>query len=232
MVVHISSSSLPLYQVEPTSGALTQIEAVPQRPTFPVASPNPQQVIHAIEHHHQQVTSFFEKHGKIFQGGNAAMLHQLLHIPSGDHLLYVGDHIFADILRSKKSLGWRTCLIVPELSHEIQMMKTHHETRKELMALRKQQYILENTIDSFYLQQYALKRELTSSLTSSSTNSIDSSDRLLEIRQEIMNIEEKLQSIDLELLELRNLIRQKLSQYDRHFHPRWGQVRESLCSII
>ena len=57
--------------------------------------------------------------GKIFQGGNAKLLHQLLQISSGDRMLYVGDHVYADVLRSKKTLGWRTCLIVPELTGEI-----------------------------------------------------------------------------------------------------------------
>ena len=43
----------------------------------------------------------------------------MLRLSSGDQLLYVGDHMFSDILRSKRTLGWRTCLIVPELEHEI-----------------------------------------------------------------------------------------------------------------
>jgi len=37
----------------------------------------------------------------------------------GSRLLYVGDHVYADIVRSKRSLGWRTCLIVPELTREL-----------------------------------------------------------------------------------------------------------------
>lgn len=238
----IDRSSLPLYQVEPISGALSQVETVPQRASFTISTPDPQQVIQAVEQHHQQVTSFFNQHGKIFQGGNAATLHQLLHIPSGDRLLYVGDHIFADILRSKKSLGWRTCLIVPELSHEIDMMKTHYDEGQALFALRKQQYVLENAIDGYYLQQNALKYELTTSFTPSSSSGasgpsstivMGSSDRMLQIRQEIMNIEETLQSIELRLLELRNLIRHKLSQYDQHFHHRWGQVSVAhICNVI
>lgn len=27
--------------------------------------------------------------------------------------------MFSDILRSKRTLGWRTCLIIPELEHEL-----------------------------------------------------------------------------------------------------------------
>ena len=36
-------------------------------------------------------------------------------------MLYVGDHIYGDILRSKKTLGWRTMLVVPELETELEI---------------------------------------------------------------------------------------------------------------
>lgn len=37
----------------------------------------------------------------------------------GKDVLYIGDHIFGDILKSKKIGGWRTFLIVPELVQEL-----------------------------------------------------------------------------------------------------------------
>lgn len=39
----------------------------------------------------------------------------------GKDVLYVGDHIFGDILRSKKERGWRTFLVVPEMSQELKV---------------------------------------------------------------------------------------------------------------
>ena len=38
-------------------------------------------------------------------------------------MLYIGDHIYGDILRSKKTLGWRTMLVVPELETELSILK-------------------------------------------------------------------------------------------------------------
>lgn len=38
---------------------------------------------------------------------------------SGKDVLYIGDHIYGDILKSKKTRGWRTFLIVPELQREV-----------------------------------------------------------------------------------------------------------------
>ena len=40
-------------------------------------------------------------------------------------VLYVGDHIYGDILRSKKTLGWRTMLVVPELETELEIQVLH-----------------------------------------------------------------------------------------------------------
>ena len=37
----------------------------------------------------------------------------------GKDVLYVGDHIFGDVVKSKKIKGWRTFLIVPELNEEV-----------------------------------------------------------------------------------------------------------------
>jgi HAD superfamily 5'-nucleotidase-like hydrolase len=38
---------------------------------------------------------------------------------AGDGILYWGDHTYGDILRSKKSVGWRTAMIIPELETEL-----------------------------------------------------------------------------------------------------------------
>jgi len=92
--------TLPLYQVDPHSGGLTPVDVVPHKPcTAPSAAhlhPHSPPVkllqAKAKEQHHEQVNAFFDTKGKIFQGGNnAAMLHQVLHIASGDQLLYVGS---------------------------------------------------------------------------------------------------------------------------------------------
>jgi hypothetical protein len=37
----------------------------------------------------------------------------------GDAVLYVGDHIYGDILKSKQASLWRPCMVVQELEDEI-----------------------------------------------------------------------------------------------------------------
>jgi 5'-nucleotidase len=41
----------------------------------------------------------------------------------GDDVLYVGDHLYGDILRSKRSTAWRTAMIVPEMTRELARME-------------------------------------------------------------------------------------------------------------
>lgn len=54
----------------------------------------------------------------IYQGGGAKVFTQALHA-RGDEILYVGDHIYGDIVRLKKDCNWRTALVVEELGQEI-----------------------------------------------------------------------------------------------------------------
>ena len=61
-------------------------------------------------------------------------------------VLYLGDHIYGDILRSKKTLGWRTMLIVPELASELAILARNAQTTRRLRALRQQRDALEDQI--------------------------------------------------------------------------------------
>jgi len=65
-------------------------------------------------------TPFLGREGRVFQGGDWRTLHAMLDLESGGQILYVGDHMYGDIVRSKRSLGWRTALIVPELETELE----------------------------------------------------------------------------------------------------------------
>lgn len=55
---------------------------------------------------------------KRFSAGSSDIICDLLDI-KGKEILYVGDHIFGDILKSKKRQGWKTFLVVPELTKEL-----------------------------------------------------------------------------------------------------------------
>ncbi|KAL3863170.1 hypothetical protein ACJMK2_004939 [Sinanodonta woodiana] len=56
--------------------------------------------------------------GQIYSGGSVEVFSEMMGIYDKE-VLYVGDHIFGDILKSKKVRGWRTFLVVPELAQEL-----------------------------------------------------------------------------------------------------------------
>lgn len=53
----------------------------------------------------------------------------------GKDILYIGDHIFGDILKSKKRQGWRTFLVIPELAQELHVWTDKSSLFEELQSL-------------------------------------------------------------------------------------------------
>jgi len=69
-----------------------------------------------------------------FTGGNADWLERTLEA-TGEEVLYVGDHIYGDILRSKKTLAWRTLMLIPELETELDKLEAQGEDLRELLRV-------------------------------------------------------------------------------------------------
>ncbi|XP_041441116.1 5'-nucleotidase domain containing 4 isoform X1 [Xenopus laevis] len=74
------------------------------------------------------------QHCAVYSGGSSDIVCDLLGV-KGKEILYVGDHIFGDILKSKKKQGWRTFLVVPELAKELTVWGHKSELFDELKNL-------------------------------------------------------------------------------------------------
>lgn len=61
--------------------------------------------------------------GQVYSGGSCSVFNEFLGA-KGKDVLYVGDHIYGDILKSKKTRGWRTFLLIPELINELNVSMT------------------------------------------------------------------------------------------------------------
>jgi 5'-nucleotidase len=72
--------------------------------------------------------------GHCFVGGDSFFLEKILG-SSGDEILYFGDHTYGDILRSKKSVAWRTAMIVPEVEEEVAAMRPLRDDWQALAVL-------------------------------------------------------------------------------------------------
>lgn len=56
--------------------------------------------------------------------------------------MYVGDHIFGDIIKSKKQRAWRTFLIVPELAQELLIWHEKRDLFAEIQELEEKLSIM------------------------------------------------------------------------------------------
>jgi HAD superfamily 5'-nucleotidase-like hydrolase len=83
--------------------------------------------------------------GGIYLGGSAAQVERDLGI-SGDEILYVGDHMFGDVHVSKRTLSWRTALVLRELEGEVSALADYRPTELRLMVLMREKEQLETCL--------------------------------------------------------------------------------------
>lgn len=151
----------------------------------------------------------------VLQGGDQRLLLRMMGISASDKLLYVGDHVYSDVLRSKRSLGWRTCLIVPELRHEMNIILKHRllrDTKERLLALRREQSLLEELLDE--LELILLQKRLLM------THEGQAND----ICAEIDVLETLIRSKRIELAQISTQVAAQLASFNAQFDIRWGQI--------
>jgi len=93
----------------------------------------------------------------IYQGGNGQALEQALGF-RGDQILYFGDHTYGDILSSKKNLGWRTAMVVQELSRELSVTESIQRELEILAESARQREGLETQLGILEREEARLAR--------------------------------------------------------------------------
>jgi HAD superfamily 5'-nucleotidase-like hydrolase len=85
--------------------------------------------------------------GGLYEGGCASILTKEIHV-NGEDILYIGDHIYGDILRVKKSVAWRTALVVDELQDEINKLHSNRDIDKKINEfMTRKKYLEEHIVD-------------------------------------------------------------------------------------
>lgn len=143
---------------------------------------------------HTTIASFIK--GQIYQGGNIQDFERLSSI-KGENILYVGDHIYGDILSSKKRTLWRTCMIIPELEEEIRVYIDNIRDIEALNRMEMKSIILDREINAM---RYNLKNGNDAMLK-----------REFENKKAILN--KLIQSIG-----------QKRANIYSRFNPKWGSL--------
>ena len=115
------------------------------------------------------------------QGGNVQALSELLAMPA-DRVLYVGDHIYGDMLRAKKSSVWRTAMIIQELETELERHAQVEESLRTLESLERKRHRMEaeQRYQQILLQQLdavASEPERASALLAASMGELGGGDR-------------------------------------------------------
>src|SRR5205085_5779123 len=96
---------------------------------------------------------------KVYQGGNVVAFEQLTGI-KGEQVLYIGDHIYGDILRLRKQHMWRTAMVLQELEREISVSERLEAQIEDLDLLDRRHRNLESEIDYQTLRLKKIQRLL------------------------------------------------------------------------
>ncbi|HTR53342.1 MAG TPA: HAD-IG family 5'-nucleotidase [Kofleriaceae bacterium] len=94
---------------------------------------------------------------KVYQAGNVVAFEQMTGI-KGEQVLYIGDHIYGDILRLRKQHMWRTAMVLQELEREITVSERLEAQIQDLDLLDRRHRNLESEIDYQSLRLKKIQR--------------------------------------------------------------------------
>lgn len=94
--------------------------------------------------------------GHAYLGGHAAMVEQCFGV-RGEEILYVGDHIYADVHVSKSLLRWRTALVARELEEEVRALQSFKARQAELTSMMEHKERLEHDFSDARLKLQRLE---------------------------------------------------------------------------
>lgn len=132
----------------------------------------------------------------VYQGGCATKFTDDLGL-KGDEILYIGDHIYGDILRLKKDCNWRTALVVEELGEEIAAQKKTVEIEKEIAA----SMVVKKTLEQNYINIH--------------TQRIDEATNKYDI--ELNTLQTEITTIDQQISKL-------IQDQQKYFNPKWDRI--------
>lgn len=85
----------------------------------------------------------------IYQGGCAQTIQKSSGL-TGEQILYLGDHIYGDVLQIKKTCNWRTGLVIDELIAETEANEKSAPISAEINTLMKQKIDMEQKLDQLF----------------------------------------------------------------------------------
>lgn len=139
-------------------------------------------------------------HGKIedgiYQGGNAFSIQKSSGL-SGEQILYLGDHIYGDVLQIKKTCNWRTALVIDELIAEIEALEKSEVLSVEINKLMEEKVELEQKLDMLFDREIEKGKK-------------PDKERIQDHFQKIEKVDKKIGKL--------------IRSHSQHFNPYWGET--------
>jgi HAD superfamily 5'-nucleotidase-like hydrolase len=151
--------------------------------------------------------------GRIYEGGSIAEFEAHLQVEGG-RVLYVGDHIYGDILRSKKDTTWRTAMIIQELDQELEALLQTSALRARRRQLHEARPMFEDEL-RFYSAKFK-----------QASRNGQESDRLLadRARSHVDRVRNELSHLEQEYKALGESL-------DNAFHPYFGSLLKEMNGL-
>lgn len=131
----------------------------------------------------------------IFQGGYFQKIQDDLNL-SGSEILYIGDHIYGDVVSIKKECAWRTALVLGDLEEELKELGRARPLQEEIDRLNEEKLKFEKELNQLDISRYEGKK-------------VD--------RREIFKLFEELDRYNVSISE-------KLDELRSFFNPHWGEI--------
>lgn len=146
--------------------------------------------------------------GRVYEGGNLLDFERLLDI-TGSSVLYVGDHIYGDMLRSKKESSWRTAMIIQELDAEV---AAHEACARELLRQRELEEERDRIEDELRFHQARFK-----ALARHEGGGVEIEAEATRTKRAVDRVRAALRQNEREYSTLAEHV-------DQRFHPYWGSL--------
>jgi len=152
---------------------------------------------------------------KVYQGGNLLGFEKMTGF-AADHVLYVGDHIYGDILKSKKTSQWRTCMVVQEIEDEIAYCDSRHEEIARLSEVEVLRARLDDEVSHRKSKLNGLERRLEKQ-----NGSLPPEERAA-LEEERRKVKTELDKVRRSLKEAEEIADTLEEDIERGFNPYWG----------
>jgi len=154
--------------------------------------------------------------GHVYEGGSLREFEKRMQI-DGLRVLYVGDHIYGDILRSRKDSTWRTALVIQELDQEIGALETSAHVRLRRRQLAEARPLFEDEL-RYYAQRF---------------KQLSRGDQALGHEHDLLRdrLKDQIDRLRGQLAELEDEYERLNVVHDQTFHPYWGSLLKEMNGL-